>query len=506
MAEAERSKVSVFVSYARADMEPRPNVNSSRLGELYAELKYDLGANDERSDIRFVRDSEGMIRLGDRIEETIGSNIEEADIALIFLSQHYCRSDSCELEIKKILSLNRKIFLVELDDTWATRDDHLMVPYRDELKDVLSARFWDKSDNSIRFYGYPLPTLAEEQSRKLYNGVLQSLGSDIRSASRSIKEAKNAERAESEHEENGGTPPSAQHVNVVLASPTSDTKDETDRLEKSFENENFSVLRLDRVDVAPTAALMREYISSGDVFVQVLGSMPGRKIPEIAGKPSAIAQFELAEEAGIEIAAWISNDFDISECDDAHAQFLHRIVSHRSSFEEFETYVVKQVREKIRNAQSVERREQRRSMLQDPDTPLVSIDAAEADADLRDRIKRALDKHVDVDCIDFNTDFPGLKKAVRDNDAIVLIYGVRAEGQNRARAHWKLLRRLRTLVWNEEHQRFEIAFGDASPVGGLPCPTGPDIHVIRVDDEIDQSSMRRFLASLGVEAVTGADL
>ena len=46
----------------------------------------------------------------------------------------------------------------------------------------------------------------------------------------------------------------------------------------------------------------------------------------------------------------------------------------------------------------------------------------------------------------------------------------------------------------------EIAFGDASPAGGVPCPSGPDIHVIRVDDDVDPVSMTAFLESLRMVA------
>lgn len=500
MTNGKRPKVTVFVSYSHADVKPRPNVNSSRLGELYSEMKHELAPDLQRSGFDFLKDSEGMLALGDRIDTTISAGISKADIAIVFLSRQYCNSDSCEKEFRELIEKDKKLILVELDEAWAKEDDHLLVKYRDRLGNILSIRFWDEADGRFRRFGYPVPSATEAAYRHLYYEQLQRLVRDIRAAARQIREARTEDGTASDQYPHVDVILPADRVHVVLAAPTSDTRDEIDRLEHSFQTAGFSVLRLDRVEAELSAEMVKTCVGQGDVFVQVFGAMPGRTMPDFDNKPGVVAQYEIAKAAGVDIAAWITNDFDIDECGDVYAQFLRDVLCHRSSFEEFEAYAVKLVKQKIEIAQSKIRRRERKGSVSDPDVPLVSIDAADVDAEFRDRIKAALEKYVDVDCIDSNTDMDALADSVRDNDAIVLVYGGKAESQKRAKAHFRIFRRHRATVWHSKKRRFEIAFGDASPPGGLPCPTGRDIHVIRVEDDVDHAMMDEFLASLGVEA------
>ena len=494
MVESVVSSTSIFVSYSHRDARHRPRFNSSRMGELLADLRYELGADGSDSPFQLIKDTEGALRTGDWIDEKIDQEIERSDIGLVFLSENYCRSTSCEKELRKFIELGKNLILVELDDSWTTSDTHAMAPLRDKLRGLLSIRFWTEEAGKILRYGYPLPQTATGHSQEGYRQQLQRLVDDIKSMSKTLPQKASTRAKPAE------TAKDSSLVQIVLAASTSDTKDETDRLERVYLDGGFGVTRLDRVADTLSAEIIREHLAAAHLFVQVIGAIPGRRIEDCEGLPSSIAQHRIAKDAGIETAVWMPRGFDLAECGESYAEFLRTVVSHRSSFEDFETYSVKLARKKEETIQSELRREKIYEAVPGEFPPLVSIDSAQGDADLRDKITAALHKHVLVDYVDYNASMEALSESVRDNDAIVLVYGQTAEGQKRARAHFRFFRRWRKAVWNEEHQRFEIAFGDAAPKDATPCPSGPGIHVIPIDADIDEVSMGAFLSSLGVQA------
>ncbi|SMC77413.1 TIR domain-containing protein [Primorskyibacter flagellatus] len=493
MVENTISSTSLFVSYCHRDARHRPRFNSSRMGELLADVRYELGADGSDSRYQLVKDTEGALRTGDWIDDKIAEEIAKSDIGLVFLSENYCRSSSCEKELRTFIKLGKSLILVELDDHWTTSDDHPMVALRDELRGLLSIRFWaEQAGKSVRF-GHPLPQTATGLAQEGYRQQLQRLVDDIKTMSNSVTD-RQATAAP-----NQIAPSDDSLVKIVLAASTSDTKTETDRLERVYLDAGFGVTRLDRVSEDLNAAAIRDHLNAAHIFVQVIGAIPGRRVADYKGLPSSVAQHGIAKEVGIEAAVWMPRGFDLAECGEDYAEFLRTVVSHRSSFEDFEAYSVKLARKKEEVIQSDLRREEIFQSVPGEFPPLVSIDAARSDAVLRDKIGAALDKHVLVDYVDYNASMEALSESVRDNDAIVLVYGDQIEGQKRARAHFRFFRRWRKAVWNEEQQRFEIAFGNAAPEDATPCPSGPGIHVIRISSDIDEVSMGAFLSSLGVQ-------
>ncbi len=495
MEEDDSSQTSVFVSYAHKDMQQRSAVSSSRLGELLQDLAYALGADHSRARIRFLKDQSGVLRISDDIDERISEHIRIADIGLVCMSESYCNSESCEKELRELMALDKRIVLVELDDFWLTGKSHRLVALREDLTKRLTSRFWTELDGHVQLFGYPLPSTASEASRRDFTTALQRLADDIKTVAREMREARREKTGPAASAVSVHAP--ASHADVVIAAPTSDTRGETDRLEHAYADAGFSVLRLDRFDDEMTPENVGSALADAHVFVQILGAVAGRRLPGFDDRPSSVAQFNVAKQCGIETAVWVARDFDPDEGEPDYAAFLRSIVTHRTSFEDFERYSIKLIEEHLKRARSAERVQARTDTF-GADAPLVSIDADKVDANLRDRIKTALDKHVDVTCIDYDADQEALSEAVLDNDAIVLVYGDQVAGQKRANSHFKFFRRWRKAIWNEDKQRFEIAVGDASPVGGTPCPSGPNIHVIRIDDDIDQRSMYSFLSALGV--------
>ncbi len=496
------AQISMFVSYAHADTRHRPHIASSRLGELLEDLRYDLGAHDPRSPYRFLRDIEGMIRAGDSISARIEDHMETTDLALICLSEHYCSSESCRKELESFVAMGKRLVLIELDEVWSTSSAHGLVDLRARVDDILSIRFWSPTGQGIAKHGFPLPRSAPPASQQAYQETLERLVRDIRALSGELMGQRTPAPGASPPAPAPETVAAEQQAEVVLAAPTSDTRVDTDRLAHSFADAGFSVIRLDPADHETTATRLRSALGTpGTVFVQVLSALPGRLLPACDNLPSTIAQHRIAVDCRAETAAWTNGEFDPSECAEDYAAFLRAAVTHRSSLEDFETYAIKLLEERRKRLRSEERRAAAQDTVPGTDPPLVSIDAAQVDAALRDRIKTALDKHVHVDCIDYNASMDALEEAVQDNDAIVLVYGEQAEGRKRAKAHFRFFRRWRRAIWSEERQRFEIAFGDASPVGD--CPSGPGIHVIRIGDDLDPGAVQTFLQSLGVQTHDG---
>lgn len=351
-------------------------------------------------------------------------------------------------------------------------------------------------------HGYPLPQTATGAALEGYRKGVQRLVRDIKLIARELREAQPEPFAPEQNAEPSQGPSEdgdANKVKIVLAASTSATKAETDRLERVYINAGYGIIRLDRFPAPLTADAIRGALEQGGVFVQLIGPVPGRRLEDFDDLPSTIAQHRLAAASEIDVATWMPQDFDASECGEDYAEFLKGLVTHRSSFEDFEAYSLKLAEKNQKELDSTLRQDAIRKRSPDSDPPLVSIDASRSDRVLSDKIQEALDDYVIVDHVPYNASMESLSEAVRDNDAIILVYGEEVEGQKRAKAHFRFFRRWRRTVWNEENQRFEIAFGDAAPETSMPCPSGPGIHVIRIDNTIDTDAMRGFLQALGVE-------
>ena len=468
-----------------------------------------MGTDGMRKRFTIIKDDRGVLRTSDRINERLSKQMANADIALVFLSENYCLSESCEQELQNFVAQNKTLFLVELDNTWTTSDDHLLVPLREKLSDLLSIRFWEEVDGAQLRFGHPLPRIAKGRSQDRYQEMLYRLVDDIKSVARDLRQTSQeaapvttGSPVDPAVNTGQGTSPETQGdgADIVLAASTSDTKALLDRLEGAYRHAGYGVIRLDRLPTPLTAADVQVALARGSVFVQVIGALPGRAMPDLNDLPASIGQHQLAVECGIEIAAWKPHEFDPSECGERYATFLKELATHRTNFEDFEKFTLKLADLKRKEIESRGRTDLIRKQTDLTDPPLVSIDAAYSDRDLRDKIKAALKDYVIVDHIDDQDgSIETLTEAVRDNDAIVLVYGDKVDGQKRAKAHFRIFRRLRRDFREEERQRFEIAFGDAAPETATPCPSGKGIHIIRIQDDIDEVSMQSFLAALGVE-------
>jgi hypothetical protein len=236
-------------------------------------------------------------------------------------------------------------------------------------------------------------------------------------------------------------------------------------------------------------------IANSDVYVQLLGTSPGRKVP---GSDLRLvrAQYETAKKLNKTIYLWRSSNLDFEECQAEHAAFLKDIALDCTlgSYPEFETYLRKKLKDISEERQSRDRRSQREEGTGNKSSSaLVAIDAAQTDRDLAEKITNALRDYVYIKHLPYNLNRLGLKKAVKESNALVLAYGQSAEGQKRVNAHLDLVCKAELASKN-----LELAIGNGAPPTAPPCPSGPNVHVITVTEKVDPQSMFQFLERLGV--------
>lgn len=488
------SEIKIFVSYSHSDLEPRPGFDESRVGQILADIKYELRCHSERSPYRIVRDVEQLLNVSDIVSNEIQQAIDECDIGLLLLSENYCASDSCKQEFVQLLESGKPLILVEAEKIWGNEIGHLLTAYEKEVAKILSAHFWGVEDQAAVQYGWPMPHRDNPERQKKYYDAVHLVKTGIVSRSKDILMERGTSALNSISDE---------CYSVFLACPTADVKPYADKLEGTLTDCGHSVFRFDPELVLSTNQKL-EFILSGvlkrcDVYVQMLGALPGRRISERDSSPLVLLQYEIATSQGKPNHTWRSRDFDISECDSDYASFLNSTGSHLTSFEDFEQYLVKKIEDVLAKKRTGTKREQLRSKQQrKTPLPMVAIDAADTDVELAQKLTRALMDYVYVDTLPFEVDRKIIAESVDVHDAIVIAYGKDAASQKRAKSHFNFIRRHKSDL---EKNSFELAVGDAAPETAPPCPRGPDVHIISVDNEVDESAICSFLDRLGIDVV-----
>ncbi|MGC2777816.1 MAG: toll/interleukin-1 receptor domain-containing protein [Bradyrhizobium sp.] len=477
-------RIKLFVSYCRADTEPRPGFNVSRVGRILDEVKYELGCHSSRSRFEILRDVE-MVNVAENFRDKIRQAIAECDMAILFISENFCRSEECEAEFAELIRTGKPLFLVETESPLFDDDEDRIKPYRDAVKDVLFAKFWglDNNKRPVRF-GFPIPD--NSPTRTQYYEVLEALVTGLK-----IRAARIAQAGSDQDD------PYA----ILLACPTPDVKAEAMRLAKTLDERGHTVhafdVDLDIGNAETFAAAFSRALAHCDAYVQLLGTTPGKTVPG-TDQRLVRAQYEMAKQAGKPSFIWRAADFDGEEVGPLYAAFLKDIASTCmiGSFVEFEEYL----RKKLNDLTAQQRSSARcaaKSQAADvaASLPFVAIDAASADSDLAQKIADALANYVNVDHLDYDLTGQKLADAVADNNGLILAYGTSAEGQKRTQAHFKLIRR---PTQERGLKGIELAVGNGAPSSALPCPRGPNVHVITVADEVDGAAMALFLSKLGI--------
>jgi hypothetical protein len=489
------SQLKMFVSYAHADFVPRPGYKESRTGQILSDIKHELNCHASRSRFKILRDAEQLLSPSDSIHATLDAAMRDSAMALILLSENYCASEECAWEFSRLLELRKPLFLVEAEDVWSEFAHHLE-PHRLQAREILAVQFWGIVEGRKSIYGYPLPHSEESRHKQLYFDNLEVLTSSIKTRANELL-----------GRDPPPPPPPGGKCTIFLACPTADVKPEAHRLQKAMEADGHSVHPFDpKVDVKEGAnpeEVIAALVKARDVYVQLLGGVPGRKLSAQSELPLVPAQFRIASATGVQIHTWRQPDFDVSECDPAYAEFLNGLTSHVMPYEEFEQYLRRKVNDISATRNLNDQRTQRIEKQQSRERlPLMAIDVAKSDGELANKIAKAFGKHVDVETLAFEIDRNALDEAVAVNDAVILGYGASEEGQKRAQSHFRIIRK---KMADARAKQFELAVGDGAPATAPPCPRGPDVPIISVREEVDETAMREFLRRLGVPATGTAE-
>ncbi|MEO1142324.1 MAG: hypothetical protein AAFW66_08285, partial [Pseudomonadota bacterium] len=292
---------------------------------------------------------------------------------------------------------------------------------------------------------------------------------------------------------------------VFIASPTGDVRQQTERLRKTLNDKGYSVFQFDHKrhvnEESDVEDVIRTACEKCQIAIQLLGTAPGGRIgdSELYLVPQ---QNKAISETEVPLFVWEAPWVDRTECSDEYQAFLNSIQCHSSSYQEFETYIVKQV-EKIAKEQEAARRRQAVREEAKPAKsrhPFVGIDYAAADRAIAEVVLNAIVEHANVEPLPFDMNNKDLERAVSDNDGIVMVYGNSSAGQKRVSAHFGIVQRFKNRT---DNAWFDVAIGnglDELDDGSAPLlPGGPNVHVIGVDPaelSVDRTALSRFVEEI----------
>ena len=495
-------QIKIFVSYAHADFRNWPGYEFSRARLILDQMIQALGANDGRLHFKVVMDTRNLIKPSDNIDAKISEAVDDCDIGLAFLSESYCNSPECEREFDMLSERSDKpFFLVELEDVWSEAViEHRLTPKRPNIDRLSKVSFWGMIEDRAIPYGFPLPN-EDPVTKTQYRAALVELVGGIKLRGTQILRQKQEIAAFSE-------PPPRPFVFVALATP--DVRGEAEKLLRHLRAAGYGVYMpneesdLSLADFSSIPDHLDKVIAECDFYVQLFGGTPGREILGTGGKRLAELQFEVAAASAKPMVLWQSRSFDAERADQNYVQFLRRTSPHILSYEEFELFAEKEIAKRFaainaeqkRIAKATEAPVAEAATAAAPTIRTVAIDAAPEDASLSQMLSEALQTHVGVDNVDYEPSNDSLRDVALQNDAVILVWGGSQAGWKRTRAHLNLFRRYA----GPDGMPPKKAIGNAAPPPpeAPPCPTGPDVSVMRVKDQVDPAALAGFLAQLGI--------
>lgn len=501
-------KIQVFFSYAHADHTPGRVTDTSWLSELFDQLFYELKVEHKRSPYGVLLDRDGAIRYGGDIDTSVSEAVNSCDIALLFLSPSYCASPNCADEVRQLLDLGKIVIPVEIERHWRTTPGHALGDLMDKLTPLKRFSFFEEGDKDGPRLGFPEPSKLEGDDYKKFRLKAWNLAKTVKEQTRELI-VKRQEAAASVAHATGVNPLGNERTDICIAAPTSDARTETERLEKALMAEGLTVKRIDLSNpaYADDHDAMAEYVGLSNIYIQVVGGLPGRGNSAGTNWTSTQAQYQAAQKAEVESHIWCLPDLSLEDCDDEHRAFIEESASHVSSFEDFERLVVQRVQLRRQQIASDEARlarlaEANGGAAADPAQPplppiFVAIDVSHIERPLGEQIETALiARGVDSGSwIEETPDGGEFVDAVRENDAVVLVYGEDSGGQKRARTHFKMFRK---AIYRARRGAFRMAVGNSAPPppDAPPPPKGRGVHMIKVQDDLDEAALDSFVADL----------
>jgi len=295
----------IFVSYAHVDDEPfSPGQSTGWVTTFIRLLKNELAQRVGRTEeVRIWFDS--LTLRGDHaITAEIAVKLERSATFLAILSPGYLASEWCQDEARLFTQhfasdLVRRVFVVEK----APLDDAAVVPQ--ELTRHRDYRFWYLDRNrQPRTFARPMP----QQEEIEYFRQIGDLARDVYGQLRAMRAGPAA------HPTINPASSSVGVATVFLAEVTDDL--EFRRLELQRYLEQQGVLVLPETSLPPARAQFEAALDSDlarcQVFVQLLGPMPGKMPPDVP-EGYGWLQLDLARRRGLHVLQWRNPELDLAD-------------------------------------------------------------------------------------------------------------------------------------------------------------------------------------------------
>ncbi|MEP3893220.1 MAG: toll/interleukin-1 receptor domain-containing protein [Litorimonas sp.] len=489
------NKIKIFWSYACADLQPIANVNTSWLAELAHEVRRVLGTQDSRGEYEIIRDSDGMIKAGDVIDEQITENIEACDLGILVISDAYLRSKWCAKEAKLFLDKGKPVLIAEMLGGWNDHEASKLHNKVGALHDrILRVELWHNLNGAEVLKGFPAPSCAAE-GRKEFDFAVIKLCDGIKKQSKKLRDKAS---------EKNVTPlkpvqPEAKYLNgdqrydLFLAHCTQDCNLQHQQLKSNLKSEGFSVLHLDMGDpnviVDWDDSTLTKLMKACNAYAQVIGGTPGIKF---LGTDSRFVkvQYDAAGEAGLKRYVSVLPDLRLDECDEAHQDFLANLEVSKTTFEDFENFLIKS----LNAARETLAANEKKKELQDDmgDLLKVAIDCAPEDRDKQAALAEML---LDKGIMNWRNivDTPKNKELMsiaQISDGIVVVYGESISSQKRAVSQFS-----KFLKYSRK-KRCHLALGVADPEAGAPPPSAPNVPQIYLHNGVDAEGFNQFLSNM----------
>lgn len=287
----------VFVSYATVDDRP---AKSGWVSAFVNSLSESLAAAVGRRDPERIWWDRSAIDEEAHLTEQIRSKVQKSACMIVILSRGYCQSNWCGQEREAFLAAiagqpeaERRLFVIDIGNLEL---EDRPSEFRDKRGRVFYAQPPNTTSLAVReTLGFPIPDPANHQHKPFY-AQIEQLAKDICDRLRKMPGV------------NGTPSPQKTHpdVTVYVAESADDVVDEREEVVR-FLSDHFQVLpALDE----PLPSSFEQWQTSVDaalqastLFVQILGTLPGRKIIG-SDQKLVIAQFERARSTGKRILTW----------------------------------------------------------------------------------------------------------------------------------------------------------------------------------------------------------
>lgn len=505
----------IFVSYALDDDRPAPGLDRGWVASLIDNLQWrmlQLSGRGERVAIWMPSDGGRSVGFAaDQLERA-----KRSALLLIIASPAYFDSLACQRERAEFLrasALRRTARATDRRLPEARANDLFVIePQQSEsadrpadLADLLSYPFWTLRDvRGQRTLGYPQPDLHDEEYYARIDDLARDLFAELVRRRQAVFDASIGTESLGDStttlsadvpDELDARPP------VFLAEVTDDLEPQRDAVRRYLNQAGWAVLP---ARCYPNSAVEYGEFAHRDlkrcvVFVQLLGELPGRRLPG-QGETLAALQARLAREAGCRVLQWRSRAVDLERIvSDEHLALLRSSTVICDSLAQFQAAVVRAAHEQNElNSQPV-------GGEQWPVQRMVFVNRHASDAALGEQLRRHLEAYGCTAAIPLGEGSPDelrqdLEANLLDCDGLLIVQGHAHESW--ARQQWNEWRR---VVYRREKplRALAVCVGPPQAKATVDWPAS-DLILIDAVQGLDARKLEPFVRRLE-EGAAGAD-